>query len=249
MKKFLVMLMAAMIAMASVAAFIPSYAETELLNWEPDASCLAGDVWDVYDGQFCAPLQCPDKGQYPDEAKDENDERAYPTKEIISAQSDNGEFIPVARFALDAVSGYVNFGNCYGIMEKVQPNTTYTAKATVMFNSGNGNRGEIILGYYNLTDWGKTSDKTVIEPSNFYQTVELVFTTGDDVSKACLMLGPNGFLGEVEAGYELLVSDFELYEGDVTAPDTGDAGIAAVIVLAVALLATVVFTKKKVFGN
>lgn len=249
MKKVVIALV---LVLALSLSIVPSFAENgpELLEFDVDESRLAGDTWEVEAGRFCGPTQCPDSGQFEWEAKDADGIRVFPTKETVV---DGGT--AAIRLAVDAETGMLDFGTFYGIMDKVQANTTYTAKMTYKCTAGNtegyqDSLAAIVLGYANKSEVGNGGAAEgnfvlLTLDSADYVTTELVFTTGASVDGASLVTGPNGFLGLAAAGYELLISNLELYEGDVTTPDTGDAGFAAVIVLSTALLAVVVIKKKE----
>ena len=240
--KKVVMILVLTLALALTFSIAPSFADGDLLNLDfAEGGLDGGDQWNIINGKFAAPRQCPDAGQYDYEAKDEDGVRVYPTVEVVN--TDDGA---AYRFAVDAVQGLVCFGNFFGIGDVVEAGKTYTAKIVYQF-SGN-DQATNVLGYTNTAAWENASlVSTELAVTDTWTEATVTFTVADGDASPALVIGPNGFCGtgsNAAAGYELLLLSLELYEGGNETPDTGDVGFAAVIVLSVALLAVVVIKKK-----
>ena len=225
MKKLLMVLV---LVIALTLSVVPSFAEAqELLQLDLEGENYdGGDSWSIVEGKFASPRYTPTAGDYEWEAVDEDGFRVYPIIEQVV--TDKGVAL---RFAVDGVSGRLNFGNFFGIGHVVEAGKTYTARLIYKF-SGNDTPDYTgyedthiftnVFGYANATEW-RSAAKVGVELEATEEWKEAVFTfdTGDNLGSPALVIGPNGWCGEASmcsAGYELIVYSIELYEGTEIPP-------------------------------
>lgn len=171
---------------------------------DDDPSLLGGDSWVPLEGQWAGPLN---------EKRDCED---FAKQEFVEATLSDGTEGICYHFFSDSTTGYHVNGNTFGIMDLLEKNKTYKLTVTLKYTVPKPGDPRDCMGL-GCNIGGTPVMK--IKASEEWQTITYTFKTGTDLENAFIYISPYGavmdagmIVGEILAGFDLLVSEITLVE-------------------------------------
>ena len=119
------------------------------------------------------------------------------------------------RFYSEATKGWHTTGNTFGISSLLEANKSYKLTVSLKLTVPNpGEKDSIEVGVTNSTE---NSGPVTVTAKDEWQTVTYTFKTGFIFDGAYIYVGPSGVnnsivLGEIQAGFNLLIDSISLVE-------------------------------------
>ena len=165
---------------------------------------LGGDSWAAKDGAWAGPLQEVREGA-----------ESYAQQAFVEETRSDGSKGICYRYYSEATKGYHTTGNTFGISSLLGANKSYKLTVSLKLTVPNpGERDSIEVGVTNSTE---NSGPVTVTAKDEWQTVTYTFKTGFIFDGAYVYVGPSGVnnsivLGEIQAGFNLLIDNISLVE-------------------------------------